>query len=154
MRRERLLGATLVVGAVWLGVLAGCGGGGGGENAGQQAEAPAPAADQGATPAVADSGAAGEVSLALGKKVVEERCVLCHGADGKGDGPGAAALNPKPRDWTESGYMESKTDDQLYESIYNGKSAMPAWGKTGVLSETEIRSAIKYVRTFDPKYKG
>ena len=80
--------------------------------------------------------------------------MLCHGASGKGDGPGGAALNPKPRDWTEHGYMETRTDDQLYDVIYNGKGSMPAWGKTGILTESEIRSAIMKVRTYDPAHKG
>ena len=27
----------------------------------------------------------------------KQKCVVCHGDHGAGDGPGAAALNPKPR---------------------------------------------------------
>ena len=42
----------------------------------------------------------------------------------------------------------------LYEVIYNGKGSMPAWGKSGQLNETQIRSAILKVRTYDPQYKG
>jgi mono/diheme cytochrome c family protein len=155
MRKERWMAAGLVAGAVWIGVLAGCGGNkaeeGTSSTAGTEATTPAPAADSAATPA---PGASGEVSLARGEVVVKERCVLCHGESGKGDGPGGAALNPKPRNWTDHAYMGTKTDDQLYEVIFNGKGSMPAWGKTGILSESEIRSAIMKVRTFDPQHKG
>jgi len=153
MRRERWIAAALIAGAVGMGVLAGCG---------QKQEGtetttttttettPAPTAGTDSTAATA----AGEVSMAVGEQVVKERCVLCHGENGKGDGPGGAALNPKPRNWTDDDYMSTRTDDQLYEVIFNGKGSMPAWGKTGILNESQIRSAIMKVRTYDPKYKA
>jgi high-affinity iron transporter len=34
-------------------------------------------------------------SLASGKKVFDDNCAQCHGATGKGDGPGRASMNPK-----------------------------------------------------------
>jgi len=45
----------------------------------------------------------------------------------KGDGAGAAGLDPKPRDHTDGAYMNARTDDQLLEVIKNGKGNMPAW---------------------------
>ena len=147
MRKERFLATALVASAVWIGVLAGCGGGN------KEPETPetttGAAVDTGAA-----GGAAGEVSLAVGERIVQERCVLCHGESGKGDGPGGAALNPKPRDWTDHTYMGSQTDDQLFQVIHDGKGSMPAWGKTGILTDAEIRSAILKVRTYDPQYGG
>jgi cbb3-type cytochrome oxidase cytochrome c subunit len=35
-----------------------------------------------------------------GRKIYETRCVACHGARGAGDGPAAAAFNPRPKDFT------------------------------------------------------
>ncbi len=158
MRSQRWVAATLIAGAVWIGGLSGCGGGNqGGENApsgSNEANPPAPETSAPAPPAGGEAVPAGEVSLALGQKVIKEKCELCHGASGKGDGPGGAALNPKPRNWTDHGYMGSQTDDQLREVIFNGKGSMPAWGKSGLLTETEIRSAIMAVRTYDSDYKG
>jgi cytochrome c5 len=156
MRREGWIAATLIAGVVGLGVMAGCGGGSQTETSSHETPAttdqPAPGATD--TAAGAAGGAAGEVSLAVGERVVTEKCVLCHGTSGKGDGPGGAALNPKPRNWTDHTYMVARTDAELYDIIYNGKGSMPAWGKTGLLTESEIRSAILKVRTFDPAYKG
>jgi mono/diheme cytochrome c family protein len=86
------------------------------------------------------------VSLELGEKVFQQRCVLCHGPEGRGNGPASAALKPPPRNFHDAAYMHSKTDDELLTSVRNGKSAMPPWGK--VLSDVEIRSALMYVRTF------
>jgi mono/diheme cytochrome c family protein len=148
------MAAALIVCAVGLGVLAGCGGNKT-EQTSSNTETTTPPAGE-TPPATTDtsSAASGEVSMAVGERIVKERCVLCHGESGKGDGPGGAALNPKPRNWTDHGYMESRTDQELYDVIYNGKGAMPAWGKTGILTESEIRSAILKVRTFDPAHKG
>jgi cytochrome c5 len=155
MRKERWIATALVASAVWIGTLAGCGGG---NDASHEAETTSGSGettpDAGTTPGSETTAAAGDVSMELGERVVKERCELCHGASGKGDGPGGAALNPKPRDWTEHGYMEARTDEELYEVIYNGKGSMPAWGKTGILTEAEIRSAIMKVRTYDPNHKG
>jgi cytochrome c5 len=148
MRKERWLATALVASAVWVGVLAGCGGNNANEGSSTTAEtettpAPAPTGTSGMA-----GGATGEVSLAVGERVIKERCELCHGASGKGDGPGGAALNPKPRDWTDGAYMTTRTDEDLYDVIYNGKGSMPAWGKTGILTENEIRSALMKVRTY------
>src|SRR3954465_12148405 len=42
-------------------------------------------------------------------------CAPCRGADGKGNGRAAAALNPKPRDYTDPAWQASITDDQIKE---------------------------------------
>ena len=47
-------------------------------------------------------------------------CVTCHGADGTGNGPAAASLNPKPRNYTDAAWQASVTDDQLKETILKG----------------------------------
>lgn len=80
----------------------------------------------------------------LGTKVFQQRCVLCHGPEGRGDGIGGKALNPKPRNFHDKAYMSTRTDAQLSATIHNGKGAMPKWG--GVLSEAEIQAVLKHVR--------
>jgi mono/diheme cytochrome c family protein len=93
----------------------------------------------------ADTGAVAADPVAAGKVIYLARCALCHGPEGKGDGPAAAGLNPKPRNHTDGAYMHSRTDEQLLEVIRNGKGGMPAW--KAVLSEQEIETVLKYVRT-------
>ncbi len=80
-----------------------------------------------------------------GAKIYAEKCSVCHGPNGKGDGPGGAALNPKPRDHTDGKYMNSRTDEQLLTVIHNGKGAMPAW--KGVLTEDQMHAVLKHVRS-------
>ena len=80
-----------------------------------------------------------------GAKIYAEKCSLCHGPGGKGDGPGGAALNPKPRDHTDGKYMNSRTDAELLTVLHNGKGSMPAW--KGVLTEEQMTAVLKHVRS-------
>jgi mono/diheme cytochrome c family protein len=86
-----------------------------------------------------------------GKKLYGQICATCHGQSGKGDGPGAAALNPKPRDHTDKEYMSKLSDEDLFKVIKNGGASigksplMPPWG--GTLKDDQIKDVIAYVRT-------
>src|SRR5262245_42232225 len=74
--------------------------------------------------------------VAAGKAKFDQNCALCHGPEGKGDGPGAQNLNPKPRNFHDAAYMSGRTDEQLHKVIKEGGAAsgfspvMPAWGAT------------------------
>lgn len=65
--------------------------------------------------------------IAAGRQVFLQNCATCHGVDGKGDGPAAANLNPKPADLTIHAPLH--TDGDLYWWVTNGISgtAMPVW---------------------------
>jgi mono/diheme cytochrome c family protein len=88
-----------------------------------------------------------DTSADLGAKIYARNCALCHGPKGKGNGPGAAGLNPKPRDHTDAAYMNSRTDEQLLDVIRNGKPGTGMAGWKGVLSEQEIHAVLKHVRS-------
>jgi len=142
----RAAGATLVVTALLSAVVAGCGGKPSSETPAKPATEQAPAATP---PAPAQTPAASLSPAELGAKVFATRCALCHGPDGHGDGPGSAALKPKPRNFHDKAYMSTRTDAQLLEVIHQGKGAMPKWG--GVLSEAEINAALAHVRELGKK---
>ena len=143
---------ALALAALAAALLAGCGSKSGSSEASSSGDASAPAAAP-ATPAPDTTRSSGpaptQVSLELGEKVFQQRCVLCHGPEGRGNGPASMGLKPPPRNFHDAAYMHSKTDEELLTSIRNGKSAMPPWGK--VLSDVEIRSALMVVRTFAGK---
>lgn len=83
-------------------------------------------------------------SVAAGKKAsVDKACNACHGDTGKGDGPGAAALNPKPADWTAKA-VQDQTESCLFWKITTGRGAMVPWAS---LSETERWSLVHYIRS-------
>jgi cytochrome c553 len=54
------------------------------------------------------------------KQLFATLCVMCHGADGTGNGPAAASLNPRPRNYTDAAWQASITDDQIKETILKG----------------------------------
>lgn len=107
---------------------------------GGQAEPP-PADTTGTTPPDGDTAA---VALSEGAKIYAARCALCHGAEGRGDGPAAKGLKPPPRNHHDGEYMNARSDAELLEVIRKGKGAMPPWG--AVLSDAELTAVLAYVR--------
>lgn len=57
-------------------------------------------------------------------KIFEQRCTICHGATGDGDGPGSAALTPKPRKFKDKEWQASITDDHIRKIIVGGGAAV------------------------------
>lgn len=78
-------------------------------------------------------------------------CAACHGSTGKGDGPGAGALNPKPRDLTDAAYMGKLSDQYLFDVISKGgpalgkSAAMPPWNPP--LKDQDILDVVAYLRS-------
>ncbi len=91
-------------------------------------------------------------ALAAGEQVYTATCASCHGAEGKGDGPAAAALDPHPADFTNAEIMNGMSDNYLFWRISEGgmmapfNSSMPAWKQA--LTEEQRWQAILYLRTF------
>jgi mono/diheme cytochrome c family protein len=93
-----------------------------------------------------------------GKTKYDANCIGCHGATGKGDGPAAAALNPKPQDHTDGKTMNALTDKYLFDIIKQGGKAvqkaalMPAANKK--LTDQDIWDMVAYIRSLaSPPYK-
>jgi len=84
------------------------------------------------------------------RQVYRRYCAQCHGVKGHGDGINAPYLVVPPRDHTKSDYLETRSDQQLFDAIKVGGLAigrapcMPAWEHT-FESET-IRSLVSYIR--------
>ncbi len=90
-----------------------------------------------------------------GKAIYTQRCEVCHGASGEGNGPAADLMFPRPRDFTFGEFKvrntssdSPPTDSDLINLIGNGMpgSTMPAW--KGVLSQNEIAAVAGYIKTF------
>jgi hypothetical protein len=47
-------------------------------------------------------------------------CAPCHGQEGRGDGPAAQSIQPRPRDYHDAKWQASVTDDQLKQVIQLG----------------------------------
>jgi mono/diheme cytochrome c family protein len=89
--------------------------------------------------------------VAAGRALYQQYCSMCHGPQGKGNGPAATAMNPKPRDHTDGRYMNVLSDAHLTTVISEGGAAvqrsplMPSW--KGTLSPQQIVDVIAYLRT-------
>lgn len=87
-------------------------------------EAPPPAAAA-AAPAAAASGApAAGAAADEAKQIFSTRCVPCHGAAGAGDGPGSAALTPKPANFSSAEWQAKVTDEHIEKIIAYGGMAV------------------------------
>jgi cbb3-type cytochrome c oxidase subunit III len=78
-----------------------------------------------------------------GAALFQQKCAMCHGADGKG----FAAI--KTPDFTDPKWQASVTDKAIAEVTKNGKkrTTMPAFG--GKLKEEDIQALVRYIRSFD-----
>lgn len=144
---SRIIAPIALIALFTLGVLPSC------------AQKPAPSESkpaESAAPAAAPSAPRSTfVSQDEARKMFVARCASCHGMEGKGDGPGSAALNPKPRNYTDVAWQKSVTDEEIGKTIMYGGAAvgkspiMPA--QADLSSKPEVIAAlVKVVRSFAP----
>jgi mono/diheme cytochrome c family protein len=104
--------------------------------------------DKSDAPAPAPSSAAQEA-----RDTFNTLCSTCHGQDGTGNGPGAATLDPKPRNYTDKAWQASVTDEQIKQIILGGG---PAVGKSPMMPPSPqfenkpavVDELVKIVRGF------
>src|SRR5437660_4483715 len=87
-------------------------------------------------------------TIALGQKLYVSNCMICHGQTGRGDGPGAAALEKKPAD-LGARIKAGETDGELFWKITEGRSPMLSW--KGSLTETQRWEIVNYIKTLAGK---
>lgn len=106
--------------------------------------APSAALQQESSPATAPA-----ADLKEGKQIYDTACAACHGTSGKGDGPGAGALDPKPRDFSDKAYMTKLTDADIRNTIKygGGIKGMPQMPSHPQFSEAELASLVAHVRS-------
>lgn len=73
-----------------------------------------------------------------GDKLFAENCAYCHGTRGKGDGPNAKHVTPKPADLTR---LEASEAD-IAGVVRNGKGSCPSWRAS--LSDEEIAAVARF----------
>jgi len=71
----------------------------------------------------------------------KQKCVSCHGADGKGETPAGKAM--KARSFADPAVVAS-SDDELAGIITNGKGKMP---KYGTLKPEQVKGLVEYCRS-------
>lgn len=112
------------------------------------AEAEAPAAEPVASTAAAGAGGASAYGM---------YCVTCHGATGKGDGVAAAALNPKPADFSAGAFKYdangngTKGDiDDIKAIVHDGAAkhgGSPLMAPWPMLSADQLQAVAEHVKS-------
>src|SRR5262245_66279445 len=82
-----------------------------------------------------------------GAALYDSRCALCHGKDGAGLPNWKSKGQP---DFTQPEWQKAHTDEQITESIKNGKGKfMPAFKSR--LSDEETGAVVQRIRVFSKK---
>ena len=93
----------------------------------------------------------------LGQRVYAQRCAVCHGPDGRGNGPAAPSLIPRPVDFVRGQFKYKSTpgdrpptDEDLVRVVTDGlqASAMPYF--RDLLTPAEIRAVVSCVKGLSP----
>ena len=90
------------------------------------------------------------VPLSAGSELFETNCAACHGPKGDGDGPAAAALDPKPRTLSSKELRSKVSDERIAKVIKDGGAAnglsatMPPWSQ---FTDAQIKSLVAHIRT-------
>jgi mono/diheme cytochrome c family protein len=80
-----------------------------------------------------------------GKSIYEDKCLLCHGINGEGNGPASAAFKPRPTDFTNPDFWQGDVDKKIADAIRKGRRPMPAFE----MNDDEIKAVTEYMsRTF------
>jgi len=81
-----------------------------------------------------------------GRIIYEQRCLDCHGSEGRGDGRNALSLSPRPGNLI-SAATSAKSDQDLLKIIANGRprTAMPAWKDE--LTDEDQQAVLAYIRS-------
>jgi mono/diheme cytochrome c family protein len=78
----------------------------------------------------------------VGKRLWAQSCWQCHGEDGKGGGPAAAALVGGVA--SLEGKVRGNDFDRLVKVVQNGRGAMPAYSED--IDEHDTRRILQYLK--------
>jgi mono/diheme cytochrome c family protein len=99
--------------------------------------------------------AADAASIEAGRATFAKYCRACHGAEGKGDGPAAAAMKDvKPANLADAKWDHGSTDGEIFNTIHAGigpKFAMAAF--QGRIPDTQIWNVVNYTKTLSKTAK-
>jgi mono/diheme cytochrome c family protein len=88
-------------------------------------------------------------TIANGQTIYEANCLACHGASGRGDGPGAAESDTPPPNLADLAYWFTRSNEAVFATLESGRIPEHAFD----LSEEERWAVVDYGRTFSYAYE-
>ncbi|MCL5019529.1 MAG: cytochrome c, partial [Patescibacteria group bacterium] len=88
--------------------------------------------------------------ITRGSGLYQTNCASCHGQSGKGDGPKAERLNPKPRNYSnKKDFRNGTTVLNLFQTVTNGipGTSMPSFD---LLPVDQRFAIVHFIRTLIP----
>jgi mono/diheme cytochrome c family protein len=82
--------------------------------------------------------------LAEAKTLYTANCAPCHGDKGRGDGPAAPGLNPKPADHSSEA-VQKQSEGAIFWKLSEGRNPMPAYKK--IFTDQQRWELVAYIRT-------
>lgn len=83
-------------------------------------------------------------SIARGGELYRTTCQVCHGPEGRGDGPVGQVFDPSPVDLNDA-YTQDQADGQIFFTLTRGRVAMPFYRDT--LSQQDRWDVINFLRS-------
>jgi mono/diheme cytochrome c family protein len=97
----------------------------------------------------------------VGQRIYAQRCAVCHGPGGRGNGPAAPSLVPRPVDFVRDQFKykstagdQPPTDEDLIRVVSDGlqASAMPYF--RDLLTPAEISAVVAHIKELSPAFSG
>jgi mono/diheme cytochrome c family protein len=77
-----------------------------------------------------------------GQSLFNDKCAMCHGRDGTGNGPAGMAFSPPPANFTNPNFWQGDVKQKISHTITNGHGPMPAFTE---MSPSQIKAVIEYM---------
>ena len=87
-----------------------------------------------------------DAALKVIRPLYLDKCAVCHGEFGRGDGHDAQRYSPRPTNFTEAGQLSGVTDGELFYKISEGHRPMPSFKKR--LTEEQRWQLVLLLRSF------
>jgi mono/diheme cytochrome c family protein len=91
-----------------------------------------------------------EALITRGKELFQKNCAPCHGPLGRGDGPAASTMNPKPRNlFTADGWKNGADEPGIFKTLSEGikGTSMAAFD---YLSKKDRMAIVHYAQAIGP----
>jgi len=84
-----------------------------------------------------------EKATAMGKKLFNNMCAICHGKTGKGNGVAGVSLIPRPANFLSID-VKKESDGAIFWKLTEGKAPMAAYKE--ILTEDQRWDLVCYIR--------